>query len=96
VFDISVLGGLVKTTQVSDKINEFLKDIILGNDRIGRLLFMFYWHNEKFIDQYGDEDISELEDLLRNVFESNGDLVLFLKQKSVEPESVATGSVISL
>jgi len=30
------------------------------------------------------------------VFESNGDLVLFLKQKSVEPESIATESVISL
>jgi hypothetical protein len=96
VFDISILGGLVKTTQVNDKINEFLKDIILGNDRLGRLLFMFYWHNEKFVDQYGDEDMAELEDLLRNVFESNGDLVLFLKQKSVEPESIATESVISL
>jgi len=96
VFDIAVLSGLVKTTQVDDKIKEFLKDVILGNDRVGRLLFMFYWHNEKFIDQYGDEDMVELEDLLRNVFESTGDLVLFLKQKSIEPEAIATDSVLSI
>lgn len=96
VFDISLLSGLIKTTQFDDKVKEFVKDMILGNDRVGRVLFMYYWHYDKFVEQYGDEDMVELEDLLRNVFESTGDLILFLKQKSIEPEAIATGSVLNL
>jgi len=73
-----------------------LKDVILGNDRIGRILFLYYWHNDRFSERYGDKDLVELEDLLRETFKSVGDLVLFLKQKSIEPEAVATDATVSL
>ena len=46
---------------------------------------MFYWHNEEFKDRYGKQDLPELEDTLRNSFEILGDLVLFLKQKTIDP-----------
>jgi hypothetical protein len=66
-------------------IDRYLGDLVKGLDRIGRLLFNFYWHNERFAERFGDNEIPELEDSLRNSFEGLGDLVLFLKQKSVDP-----------
>jgi hypothetical protein len=47
---------------------------------------MYYWHNDKFRERYGTQDMSELEDNLRNVFKSLGELSLFLKQKTIEPD----------
>ena len=38
----------------------------------------------------------ELEDLLREVFKSTGELVLFLKQKSIEPDTASTGAAVKL
>jgi len=37
-------------------------------------------------ERYGREDIVDLEDNLKNVFKSLGDVVLVLKQKSISPE----------
>jgi hypothetical protein len=96
VFDISALMGMVRTSRLEEHLGNFIKDIIVGNDRIGRLLFLFYWHFDEFTDRYGDEDMIELEDLLRETFRQVGDLVLFLTQKSLESDALATGSVIDL
>lgn len=85
VFDMSVLNGLIKTHDISDKIDDLLKDVVRGNDRIGRILFLYYWHYDKFVEQFGEEDMRELEDNMRNVFRDNGDLILFLRQKSITP-----------
>lgn len=96
VFDTSVMAGMARANRLDDYIDQFTKDIIIGNDRIGRLLFLYYWHFDKFTDKYGEEDMSDLEDLLREVFKSNGEVILFLKRKSIEPDTEATDSVISL
>jgi len=96
VLDTSVLGGLVKTMDIDPVIEKYLADLVVGLDRIGRLLFMFYWHNEKFGERYGEEEMRELEDALRNTFKSVGDLVLFLKKKTVEPDAALLGSDVDL
>ena len=70
-------------------VDKYLSDLMKGMDRVGRIMFMFYWHQDDFADRYGKTDLPELEDSLRNTFEALGDLVLFLKQKSIEsPEDV--------
>jgi hypothetical protein len=55
-------------------------------DRLGRVLFMFYWHQEEFQERYGKADLPELEDSLRNAFEVLGDVVLYLKQKTIDTD----------
>ena len=84
VFDTSAIASLVRTSNSDDLITQFLSDIILGLDRVNRILFMYYWLNEQFRDRYGQESLVELEDQLKNVSKSLGDLVLFLKQRQVE------------
>ena len=86
VMDTSVISGLVKTMDTDSAVDGYISDLLLGLDRVGRILFMFYWKNMQFKERYGQQDMVELEDNLRNVFKNLGELTLFLKQKTVEPE----------
>lgn len=86
VMDTSVISGLIKTMDVDTVTDNYIGDLMLGLDRVGRILFMFYWHWDKFKDRYGQQDMPELEDNLKNVFDNLGDLTIFLKQKTIEPD----------
>jgi hypothetical protein len=84
VFDTAMIGSLLKSQRDDTMVDRHLGDLMKGLDRTGRLLFLLYANEEQFEDRYGKTDMPELEDGLRNTFESMGDLVLFLKQKTVE------------
>jgi len=86
VLDTSVITGLVKSMNPNTVVDEYVGDLMLGLDRIGRIMFMYYWHFDKFKERYGSQDMPELEDNLTNVFDNLGDLTLFLKQKTIEPD----------
>lgn len=90
VLDTSVITGLVKTMDSDSAVDGYIGDLLLALDRLGRILFLYYWHNDKFRERYGSQDMSELEDNLRNVFKNLGELALFLKQKTVEPDKADT------
>lgn len=85
VFDTSMIHSMLKTVRDDSMIDRWLPDLIKGMDRLGRILFQFYWHGNQFADRYGKQDMAELEDTLRNSFEQMGDTILFLKQKTIEP-----------
>jgi hypothetical protein len=84
VFDTSMIGSLVKSVRDDSMVDVHLGDLMKGLDKLGRILFSFYWHKDKFEDRYGKKDLPELEDGLRNAFEQLGDLMLFLKQKTID------------
>jgi len=85
VFDAATIGNLTKMVDIGDTIDKYQSDLMTGMDRIGRILFAFYWHYAKFSDRYGVQDLPDLEDSLVNSFSQIGDLILFLKQKSIDP-----------
>lgn len=93
VLDTAVISGLVKTMDSDSAVDGYIGDLLLGLDRIGRILFMYYWHNDKFKERYGQQDMTELEDNLRNVFKNLGELTLFLKQKTIEPDQAENSEV---
>jgi hypothetical protein len=86
VFDVSMLSGMLKSVRQDSIVDKYLGDLMKALDRLGRLLVLFYWHQEEWEDRYGKSDLPELEDTLRNSFETLGDLVLFLREKTIEPE----------
>ena len=96
VLDTAVLSGMLKTMDSDSMIDKYLSDLVTGVDRIGRMLFLFYWHNDKFVDRYGEDEMKELEDVLKNTFKGVGDLVLFLKKRSIEPDVANMGSSVDL
>lgn len=85
VFDTAMIGSMLRAVRDDTIIDRYMGDLVKGLDKLGRILFMFYWHGDKFADRYGKSDMPELEDSLRNAFEMIGDVILFLKQKTIEP-----------
>ena len=86
VFDTAMISGLVRSSDSSNLVDKYIGDLILGMDRIGRIQFLFLQHYDDFKERYGEEDMIELEDSLRNTFKSTGELILFLKQKAMDNE----------
>jgi len=84
VFDVSMMAGMLKTVRQDSIVDRHLGDLMSALDSLGRLIMNFYWHQEEFEDRYGKSDLPELEDSLRNAFESLGDITLFLKEKTIE------------
>ena len=83
VFDQSTIAGLAGLYDIGYAIDMYVPELIKSLDRIGRILFIFYWKNDEFAERYGEQDLSQMEDLLRNVFKSFGSLVLKLQEKAV-------------
>ena len=86
VFDHATIGGLAKLYDVGAVIDSYVPDLMKALDRLGRIVFLFYWKNEDFAERYGEGDLSEMEDALRGTFKGFGDLVLQLRQKAIDQE----------
>ena len=85
VIDTTVISNMLKTVRDDSMIDKYMGSLLRGLDALCRILFFFYWHGEEFADRYGKQDLPELEDALRNTVESMGDVVIFLRKKSVDP-----------
>lgn len=85
IFDVGALGAMLKSVRKDALVERHLGVLMDAVDSLGRLLMNFYWHENDFSDRYGRSDMPELEDSIRNSFESLGDLVIFLKEKTIEP-----------
>lgn len=83
VFDHSTIAGLAGLYDMGYAIDMYIPELTKSLDRIGRILFIFYWKNDEFAERYGEQDLAGMEDLLRNVFKSFGSLVLRLQEKAV-------------
>jgi hypothetical protein len=84
VFDTSLIGGMLQTTQGDLQVDKHLGALMGGLDAKGQVLMNFYWHGDDFAERYGKDDLVSLEDMLRNTFINDGKLILNLKQKGVE------------
>lgn len=87
VFDAAVLGSLVKSKSPTDMIERFLPTIVAGMDRLGRILFLLYWHYDEFQERYGKEELVDFVDNLKSTFEALGDLVIFMRRRTLSGDS---------
>ena len=86
VFDQTAIGGMARVYDTNNMIDGFIPEFMKSLDKLGRLIFMYYWKNEDFAERFGAEDMPALEDSLGSVFKNFGDLILKLKQKTVTNE----------
>src|SRR6185312_4711147 len=86
IFDAAMIGGLLKTTGDDQLVDQYLGDLMKAVDRLGRILFQLYWHKDRFEERYGKTALPELESSLRDQFEGLGDIVLFLRMKTVQSD----------
>lgn len=95
VFDAAALASLVKNHNPTDMVDRFLPTITSAMDRLGRMLFLIFWHYEDFEERYGENDLGEFIDNLRSVFEQLGDVIIFAKKRTLagDPEHYGMGLV---
>ena len=93
VFDAAGLNALIQSYVPTDMVDRFIPSITVGMDRIGRILFLIYWHYSDFAKRYGEDEVSDLLDELRSVFERLGDMVIGLKKRTLagDPEHFGLG-----
>lgn len=94
VFDAAGLASLIKCYNPADLVDKFIPTITAGMDRLGRLLFVTYWHYDKFIQRFGETDLGEFVDNLRSAFEQLGDIVSFMRKQTLggDPEYYGIGT----
>ena len=83
VFDKAAIGGLAKVYDTGAVIDSYIPEFIQAVDRLGRVLFLYYWKHNDFIERYGTDDVIEMEDSLRSCFKQLGKLTLDLRRKAV-------------
>lgn len=86
IIDTQVMSELAKSAYSVDKVQDYLSVLMKALDRICRALVLFYWHNEDFEERYGKQNMAQLEDALKDNIRSLGDLVNYLRDKSVQDE----------
>jgi hypothetical protein len=91
VFDASVMGSLLKSHAPLELVDRFMPTIITGMDRVGRILFLLMWHYKDFEDRYGENDLAELIDNLKSTFNDMGEVVMFLKKRTLSGDPDAYG-----
>jgi hypothetical protein len=94
VFDASAIASLANVNDVSEEIENYLPELMRALDKLGRTLFLFYWHGDDIAERYGKTEAKNLEDSIRNVFESLGDTVLELKKSSPNTDDLFGSGII--
>lgn len=82
VFDAAGLGRIIHSEDPQGQARSYIADLQKsGLDRLGRLLMLYYWKNDEFRGEYGDEKMKELEDKLKGAFKSLSKLLLMLQDR---------------
>jgi hypothetical protein len=81
IFDTQAIATIAKYIDPSNKVVSYIPNFVQSLDHLGRILFMIQWDTEKFQKMYGLDELPELMELVKNVFNNLGDLIIFLKRK---------------
>ena len=82
LFEHGVVGELVKTYDAAGLVQTYIPDMEKALDRVGRIIFLFYWKPEDFAQAYGSDDQTDMENKLLSNFKSLGEMVLDLLQRA--------------
>lgn len=93
MFEHGVVATLVNTYDSMAMLDKYMPDLEQALDRLGRILFLFYWKPEDFVQAFGSDDQSQLENKLISSFRSYGDLVLELLKKNQSSQQGSAGLV---
>ena len=82
LFEHGILGSLAKANESSSLIAEYLPDLYQGQDKIGRLIFLMFAAPQLFLEFYGSDDLSSIENTLVSLFKQQGEMILELSKRS--------------
>ena len=94
IFNAAAISSLANVQDVSGEIEEYLPVLMKALDKLGRTLFLFYWHGEEVQERYGKTEAKSLEDDVSNLFESLGDTVIKLKKNAPDMDDLFGSGIV--
>lgn len=94
-FEHGIIGGLVDTFDAGHMLDEYMPALETGNDRLGRLLFLFYWKPQDYEKLYGADELLQRENELLSGFLSLDKLILNLQKKPKKQQSDSGSSALT-
>lgn len=85
IFDTSMMSAVIKNIRPETIITQQLGPMTQTMSRYGKLLMNLYWNKQDWEERYGKDELPALEDLIKDVFENTGKLILGLKEDDASP-----------
>jgi len=92
-FEHGVIGGLIDTFDAGHMLDEYLPALETGLDRLGRLLFLFYWKPQDYEKLFGADELLQRENELLSLFLSFGKTLLNLQKKPKKQDDAGSGAL---
>lgn len=81
MFNAGALSGLAGTYDANYYLDQYMTDLIQALDKMGRIIFLFYWRPDDMQTAFGSDDLAKLESTIISTYKSYGDMLLeFLKK----------------
>lgn len=93
IFEHGLVGSLVQTFDAISTVDRYIPELEDALDKLGRILFLFYWKPRDFEEAYGKDDMSNMENQIISNFKSFGEMVLDLVKKA-DKRKRGIGSII--
>ena len=87
VFDVANISELINRADIDTPLDQYMTDLSLSLDRLGRIYFLMLFHGDKFAERFSQEDLPSMEESVRNTFVGLGELILKLKERKIEADS---------
>lgn len=87
IFDAGAVGMLSSAPVLQEVVSSYVPNLEKSLDNVGRILLTLWLQEKDSKEQLGDEVYVSLEDKLRAVFKSLGDVILSINQNAITPQS---------
>lgn len=87
VFDVANISQLIHKSDIDTPLDQYMADLQLAMDRLGRIYFLMLYHGDKFAERFSQEDLPSMEESLRTTFLGLGELILKLKERKIQSDS---------
>lgn len=88
IMDAGTISSLASFSDIDDLIDSYLPDLEKAMDKVGRMIFMYWYKTDKFADKYTNTEIKEIEDMLRNLFKELGKTIYKFKTSKSEAHNM--------
>jgi len=89
MFDTAAIGMLAAAPILQDIVASYVPNLERGVDNLGRVLLTLWMKEKETKEAVGDEQFITLEDKIRTVFKTLGDVVLSLSHNAVNAQTEA-------
>lgn len=83
IFDDGIMGILSKAQDPGAVIKKYIPDILKSVDKLGKIIFVIWYHGYKVKKDFGIEEFTAFEEKVKDAFINLGTIVLDLHQKDL-------------